>query len=161
LPSDLVVTAALAGVASLAMVLATMAYHESRRTRLLLEAALSAGRAREIMRIRRELSRRPRRRYIVFQVIANTDISERMLHQSLMRTVRRLLGSAFVADSGLQLVYYNPVTRKGVIRVRHVYKDAVLGTLGLTRKIGEASAIVVPILTVGTVKRAKKIADTP
>lgn len=150
---------ALSAVASLAMVLSVLAYAEARRVRVLLEAVLGSARARELSKIRRAFSRRPRRRYIVFQVVSDGDVSEKSLYQAIMRSARRLLGSAAVADSGLMLAYYNAATRRGVLRVRSDYKNAAMAVLGTVRRAGDSNVLAVPITTSGTIKKAKKLAD--
>ena len=156
----LIVVLALASISGLSIILAALSYAEARRTRLLLSAVLSAGRARELSRIRRSASRRPSRRYIVFQVIGESEVSERSLSLALNQAARRLVGASTLADSGLQLVYYNPVTMRGVIRVRREYRNLVFGVLGIVRNVGDVSVVLSPITTAGTIKKAKKIADT-
>jgi ribonuclease P/MRP protein subunit POP5 len=147
-------------VAIMSILLAGLSYKEARMMRILFHSLATAGRFREIAKIRRELSRRPRRRYIVFKILSEKDVNERMIYQNLTVAARRLLGSSFLADSGFQLVYYNPLTKKGVIRVRDPYKYLAIGVLGLIRELGGGSALVIPILTTGTIKRAKSLADT-
>ncbi|MCE4627688.1 MAG: Rpp14/Pop5 family protein [Desulfurococcales archaeon] len=150
---------ALSAVASLAMVLSVLAYAEARRVRELLEAVLGSARARELARIRRAFSRKPRRRYIVFQVISDDDVSEKSLYQAIMRSARRLLGSAAIADSGLTLAYYNAATRRGVLRVRSDYKNAAMAVLSTVRRAGNSNILAVPITASGTIKKAKRAAD--
>ncbi len=147
-------------IASISIYLAFLAYFETRRVRQLLEAVISVGRLREISRIRRELSRKPSRRYIVFAVIAEHDISERALNQALLRAARRLLGSSFIAESGFQLVYFNPITRKGVVRVRSNYKNQALAVLGAVRETNGTRVILLPRHTTGTIRKAKELADS-
>ncbi|MCE4624461.1 MAG: hypothetical protein F7C35_01170 [Desulfurococcales archaeon] len=155
----LIVILLLAVVAGISLVLAGVALFEARRARMLLEAAISTARIRELSRIRRILSRKPRRRYIVFTIISEADLNEKRLQQEIIRLSRRIIGSAGLANSGIQLVYFNPITRRGVLRVRAQYKNVALGVLGLLREVDGEHVIVVPLITSGTIKRAKKIAD--
>ena len=146
-------------VAAISLVLAGLAYFETKRIGRLLESVITVARARELSRLRKTLSRKPKKRYIVFTIVSEADISEKRLQQELIRLTRRIIGTAGLANSGLQLVYYNPVTRRGVLRVRAQYKNLALGVLGLLREVDGEHIIVIPLTTSGTIKRAKKIAD--
>ena len=155
----LVVILFLTVIAGVSLVLAGVAFFEARRARTLLEAAISSARLRDLSRVRKALSRKPRRRYIVFTVISEGDLNEKRLQQEILRLSRKIIGSAGLANSGIQLIYFNPITRRGVLRVRAQYKNVALGILGLLREIDGEHVIVVPLITSGTIKRAKKIAD--
>jgi len=159
--SDLVIVAvALSSISGFSLVIAALSYAESRKTRKLLTAVLASGRAREIAGIRRRASRRPKRRYIVFRVVSGSEVNERGLNLALLQAARRLVGASVVADSGLQLVYYNPITMKGVLRVRGEYRNLAFGVLGIVRSVGDTRVVLLPLTTAGTIKRARRLADS-
>ena len=155
----LIMLLAVAAVAVSSIVLSVLAYWEARRARMLLEATLGAARLRELARIRRELASRPRRRYIVFSVVSEREVGQRILSQELTRAARSLLGSSFIADSGFSLVYFNPATQRGVIRVRSRYKHAAIAVLSVVRSIGGRPAVLLPVRTSGTLRKAREVAD--
>ena len=148
-------------LASVAVLFSMLAYIEARRASVLLESVLSVGRLRELARIRRELAARPSKRYIVFSVISEEleGIGSKALSQELNRAARLLLGYSFIANSGFSLVYYNPFTRKGVIRVRSRYKYAAMAVLSVVRRVGGSRVMLVPERTTGTIRKARKYAD--
>ena len=148
-------------ISSIAILFSLLAYVEARRVSLLLESAISVGRLRELARLRRALAARPSRRYIVFSIIAEEgeDIGSKVLSRELSRAARLLLGYSFAANSGFSLVYYNPFTRKGIIRVRSNYKHAALAVLSIVRRIGNSRVLLIPERTTGTIRKARKYAD--
>ncbi len=130
-----------------------------RRIKYDLETIIVAARARDLERVVRRLKERPRKRYIVFEILAEKPISEQDLRAKLYSSARRVLGDAEFAKSGFQIVYYNKTTMRGILRIREPFKLKALGVLGLVREINEIQVLISPIATTGTIKRAKKIAD--
>jgi len=106
-----------------------------------------------------ELAERPRKRYVVFEIVAEQDLSEADIRRSLYELAKDVLGKSGFIKSGFQLVYFNTNTNRGIIRVRESYKLKALGVLGLLREISGVQVLVTPLGTSGTIKRAKKIAD--
>ncbi|MEB3765698.1 MAG: hypothetical protein GSR77_06000 [Desulfurococcales archaeon] len=115
--------------------------------------------ARRLERKLSELAERPRKRYVVFEIVAGQDLSEADIRRSLYELARDVLGESGFIKSGFQLVYFNNTTNRGIIRVREPYKLKALGVLGLLREISGVQVLATPLSTSGTIKRAKKIAD--
>ncbi len=105
------------------------------------------------------LSQRPRRRYIVFEVVASSEISEEELAKALANTVRRVLGEAGYVESGIRLILYNKSTGRGILRVNSTYKYRILGILGLVRRVGDSKALIIPLGVTGSVKRARRLLE--
>ena len=150
---------ALALAASLAsIVVALYAVYKARKTAGLVEAALVAASMRE--RIARSLARaerRPRNRYIVFEVGTPLHISREELAREIREAAVNVLGLSGLIDSGLQLIEYDEDARTGILRVRNTYKYHALAILGLVRRVGDAEVMLVPLGTSGTLRRARKL----
>ncbi len=133
-----------------------------RQTRSLersIEALTFGLNARKLERRLSELAERPRKRYVVFEIVSEQDLNEADIRRSLYELARDVLGESGFIKSGFQLVYFNNNTNRGIIRVREPYKLKALGVLGLLREISGVPVLVTPLGTSGTIKRAKKIAD--
>jgi ribonuclease P/MRP protein subunit POP5 len=120
-------------------------------------ASLEAERALELLR------RRRRRRYIAFYLIyeGDTPPSPEEVERAILRAVERLAGQLAVANSRLQLVYYDPVRAVGIVRATNDTKYIVLAGMGLVRMIGGKRVMVIPVRTSGTIKRARKALGIP
>ncbi|MCE4600696.1 MAG: hypothetical protein F7C38_03945 [Desulfurococcales archaeon] len=103
-----------------------------------------------------ETSQKPRRRYIVFTIETTENIDERSLARAIIKTAEEILGEVGLVDSGIHLVYYDPVKRLGVIRVKHLYKYHALAILGLVRDVNGVKIRILPLGTSGTLKKALK-----
>ncbi len=115
-----------------------------------------AGRYRDVARARQKMASRPRRRYIVFEVVPG-GVSEEELREAIISTARRVAGEAGLALSGLALILYNEETSRGVIRVRHTHKNLALAVLGLTRRVSGKRVLLVPLASTGSLKRARRL----
>ncbi|MEB2836714.1 MAG: hypothetical protein GSR80_000664 [Desulfurococcales archaeon] len=134
-----------------------LAAREARGLRAIVAAALTgAARERDLVRARRILSSRPRRRYIVFEVIPG-GFGEDEVRRAIEESASRVAGALGVTLSGLGLVEYDASTSRGIVRVRREYKGLALAVLGLTRKMGGSRVLVVPIATTGSLKRARRL----
>jgi ribonuclease P/MRP protein subunit POP5 len=116
----------------------------------------STTRERNIVRVRSRLARRPRRRYIVFEALPG-GFREDDVRDAIESTAARLAGELGLALSGLALIEYRADTSRGVLRVRHEYKNLALAVLGLARSVGGQRALLVPIATTGSLKRARRL----
>lgn len=124
----------------------------------LLELALRLeARYREASRAVKRLSRRPRARYVVFEVIPANAVDAGSLEEAVMGVARGLWGLTGLAEAGLRVVDYSPATGRGILRVRREYKHVALATLGLLRRVGEARILVIPLAVTGSVKRARRL----
>ncbi len=134
-----------------------LATREARDLRAIIAAALTgAARERDLVRARRSLSSRPRRRYIVFEVVPG-GFSEEEVRRAIEESASRVAGALGVSLSGLGLVEYDASTSRGILRVRREYKGLALAVLGLTRRAGGSRILVVPLATTGSLKRARRL----
>ena len=119
-----------------------------------LAAALTSLEAEEALdRVRR----RRRRRYIVFHVVTDGEPPEPGdVEKAVLKSLERLAGQLTVALGNVQLVYYQPDTGAGIIACTHDTKYLVLAAMGLVRRIGGRRAVLVPVRTTGTIKRARR-----
>ncbi len=105
------------------------------------------------------LSQRPRRRYIVFEVMSEGDLDEPDLARAIATTARRVLGEAGYVESGIRLILYNKSSNRGILRVNHTYKYRVLGVLGLVRRVRGRKVMIIPLGVTGSVKRARRLLE--
>ncbi len=124
----------------------------------LLELALKLeARYREASRAARRLSRKPRRRYIVFEVIPASVADAESLEETFRNVLKDLKGLTGLAEAGIKVIEYNPETGRGILRVRKGYKYLALAVLGLVRRINGERVLVLPLATTGSIKRARKL----
>ena len=98
-----------------------------------------------------------RKRYIVFAVISQTRYSKKDLSEAIRTTFKHLFGEAILVKADPYIVYYDPGVMRGVIRVSHIYKNHVLAVLSLIPRITGLDALIIPLKTTGTIKKARKI----
>ena len=124
----------------------------TRVVKALLSSATSLSKLRGASRA----SSRPRRRYIVFEVIPG-GFSREDVERAIEEAAKRVLGVVGVGNMGLKLVYYSEERSRGALRVRNEWKYAALAVLGFVRRIGDARVTLVPLSVTGSIKKAKKI----
>jgi len=155
MPSSGVFEAIIGTIALAAAITSIYALIEARRTRKYLFYLLKAASLQE--RLAKSLARvkeKPRKRYIVFRVETSRSIDERDVAKTISEKFRVVLGEAGFTASGAHLVYYDPVLRAGVLRVRSDYKYPALAVLGMIRRISGERARIIPLGTSGTLKSA-------
>ncbi len=137
----------------------TAAYNlQERRWRRRFQALLSTLRTyRDVNRAARKLGRRPRRRYIVVEILSEEPLPMDEVERAIKSVVREYLGVAGLASSGVSLVYYDENRGRGVVRVNQEYRYQVLGLLGLLRHVGNSRVLIVPLAVTGSLKRAKRL----
>jgi len=146
-------------IAASAAALAASAYSlaASRRSRKLVAALLrAAGLESRIARSLARVRERPRKRYIVFEVLSGERIGEDEVRGALRRAARELLGAPGEALSLMRLVEYDESARRGIVRVRSDYKMHALAVLASIRRIGGRRVMFVPVSTHGTIKAARR-----
>ncbi|MEB3816500.1 MAG: hypothetical protein LRS46_00955 [Desulfurococcales archaeon] len=130
-----------------------------RGIRAIVDALLNGvARERELVRLRRKLSSKPRRRYVVFEALPG-GFREEEVREALKLSFERLSGALGIALSNVNLVYFDERTSRGILRVRSEYKSLALAALALTRNVGGRRALLVPLATTGTLKRARRLLE--
>ncbi len=101
-----------------------------------------------------------RKRYIVIAVVAPFNPSRKEVEEAIRRKLEELYGIIGLAKADPQLVYYEPKLKKGVIRTNQYTKDLVIAALSIIDGIAGKQALIIPVKTTGTIKKAKKILRT-
>lgn len=99
---------------------------------------------------------RSRRRYVVFEVATSAEVDENDVRAAIEAAFTRLFGEVGMAESGLKMIMYDKVRRRGVIRVRSEGLQRLLAALGTVRRVGQVDAAIVPLRTAGTIRKARK-----
>ncbi len=115
----------------------------------------AAARERLLVRLRRRIKRKPSKRYIVFEVVGG-PVEPKDLEDAIREAFARLFGEPALGVSMLRLVEYHDDRMVGILRVRREYKYHALAALGLVRSISGRRVLLVPVLTSGTLKRARR-----
>lgn len=123
----------------------------------ILEALLgTADLSKAIEKARRTAAMKPKRRYIVFEIIpGNLDYAE--VEAALNEALRKLVGIVGESSSRMKLLYFDKRRSRGIIGVRREYKYLALAVLGLTRSIAGRRVVVIPLAVTGSIKRAKQL----
>jgi len=114
-----------------------------------------ASRERLLVKLRRSIKRKPSKRYIVFEVVGG-PVEPGELEAAIREAFKRLFGEPALAVSMLRLVEYHDDRMIGIVRVRREYKYHALAALGLVRSVSGRRVLLVPVLTSGTLKRARR-----
>ncbi|WP_292320560.1 Rpp14/Pop5 family protein [Caldisphaera sp.] len=101
--------------------------------------------------------KKSRKRYLVFEIATSKQIDPGLLENAIREKYKELFGATNLADSYLKLIYFNNVTNRGIIRIKHIYVDYLLSSLSLLRKIDNNDILIIPIKTSGTINKAKKL----
>lgn len=151
----LLAVAGLAGAVAGAIA-AVAACRRCRRAAIAVESvAAMAARERLLVRLRRAIRRRPSKRYIVFEVVGG-PVEPGELEAALRDAFKRLFGEPALSLSMLRLVEYHDDRMIGIVRVRREYKYHALAALALVRSVSGRKVLLVPVLTSGTLKRARR-----
>ncbi len=123
-------------------------------SRALAELATSARSIRALERA----ARKPRRRYIAFYLVTEDakPPSPESLERAVRKSVERLAGLLGLAEANVALAYYDPERMAGIVRTTNTAKYVVLAALGMVRRIDGKRAMIIPVRTTGTIKRAKR-----
>ncbi len=114
-----------------------------------------AARERFLVKLRRSIKKRPSKRYIVFEVVGG-PVEPRDLEREIREAFKRLFGEPALGISMLRLAEYYDDKSVGILRVRREYKYHALAALGIVRTVSGKRVVLVPILTSGTIKRARR-----
>lgn len=105
----------------------------------------------------KELLRKPRKRYLIFRVIAEKEVDEESLRKALLTRFREVIGDLGLSQVNVKLILYEPKSGYGVLRYDHLHRDLVLLCLALIRNINGIRVSLIPYRTTGTIKRAQEI----
>ena len=105
----------------------------------------------------KELLRKPRRRYLIFRVVAEKEVDRESLRKALLTRFRDIIGDLGLSQVNIKLILYEPKSGYGVLRYNHLHRDLVLLCLALIRNINGTRVSLIPYRTTGTIKRAQEI----
>ncbi len=101
------------------------------------------------------ISKKRRKRYLVFRVISEKRIVFDEIEKTIKRTMSNLYGAPSIKESMLSLVYYNEATGYGILRMDSEWKNRVIASFGFARSYMDKKLLIIPIRSTGTIKRAK------
>jgi len=99
---------------------------------------------------------RNKKRYVVFELIAEREISEFALKNSLSRLFFDLFGQYGFSHSNYSFVLFNSKTRRAIIKCRRSWKEKTKTALLFLEKIDSIACIPRIITVSGSAKKAKK-----
>ncbi len=115
------------------------------------KAYVKASEAKE----RRKLSKR----YMILKVLGKSS-SMKEIQEVVEEGISKLFGNSAISLIQPRILYYNANTGKAILRFRASYKWRLIASLGLSEGLSN-TLILVPARTTGTLKKARKYADTP
>lgn len=104
--------------------------------------------------------KKPRRRYLVFQVYSKSPLSKREVESLVLEGLNRFSGALGVAFAGLRVVDYSEGSGRGILRFYHTERDLVLAALTFVTKHKGEPVSIYPIRTTGTLRKAREILNT-
>lgn len=139
---------------TLAIMLAIYTYRMGRKLELLLNAVNSKAVVKALTALRAR--RKPRRRYMVFELISDREVSAGLLEYEVRNTFKKLFGEVHLARAALTIQYFNNQLNIGIIKYSHMYRYKVLAVLGVMRKVGDVRVVTIPLRTTSSLKKALK-----
>lgn len=102
-------------------------------------------------------SMRPKKRYIVFEIISESPVAYKDFNVSAWGAFLTFLGADTSADAKIWLItnLYDSKGQKGVIRCSSAHVEKVRSAMSLITVVGESRSIVRVIGVTGTIKSAK------
>ncbi|MEM0114642.1 MAG: Rpp14/Pop5 family protein [Fervidicoccaceae archaeon] len=106
-----------------------------------------------------KLEKRIRKRYVVFSVISQENIGREEIQERIRKAVSKLYGEPFLSFSHISLIFYDEQRKIGILRSRREVVDQLIASFYLAGKDRSSKMLIFPLKTVGSIKKAKKIAD--
>jgi ribonuclease P/MRP protein subunit POP5 len=103
-------------------------------------------------------SLREKKRYLAFEIITENEISDpKQIIESVNRAVIELIGSIEAGKAGILVLNekYNPVKKRGLLKVNNKYLDKARAALALIRRVNENEVIVRSIGASGMIRIAE------
>ncbi len=103
---------------------------------------------------------RPRKRYMVFEVVTVSgdlsSIRRASVEEAVRKSCQLLFGALGYGAVRPTLIYYDESRGAGILAFRHLWRNHVFLLLSLIRDINGVKVVVVPVLTTGTRRKAMK-----
>ncbi len=119
--------------------------------------ASAVGSVETLASLSKKARNRARKRYIVFRLLSPETVGHSDIENAIKAAIRKLYGDYGLSLSRMYLAIYEPSTGYGVLRVSHLWKDRVIIALSFVRNVEGRPALIIPIRTSGSIKRAREV----
>jgi|ECHhosMinimDraft_1075155.scaffolds.fasta_scaffold00074_14 ribonuclease P/MRP protein subunit POP5 len=107
----------------------------------------------KIERITKEKKRK--RRYVVFQVISEGELTGYDIISEIKSIISKFWGETRLSTLNPSIIFYS--NRNGILSVEKEGVDYIIASMGLIREIKGVKTLIIPKITVGTIRKAKKL----
>jgi ribonuclease P/MRP protein subunit POP5 len=103
-------------------------------------------------------SLKEKKRYLVFEVMSNTNLSYEKVEAEIWKSCLGFLGEWGMAKAGMQVLSdcWKQASQRGIIRVTHTHTQHIRSALLLVKSIGGESAVIRTLGMSGIIDKAKK-----
>ncbi len=101
------------------------------------------------------LSLRDKKRYLVFELISENNLSEKNVSFALKKKLTELFGSFGLSKMNYQFIGLNEKTNKGILKCRHTATEDLIAGILLLKEVNGIKVIPKTLKLSGTVKKAK------
>ena len=103
------------------------------------------------------MTRQKRARYIVFQIITNSQsVEESLIKSSIWKTYQNIYGLYNSSNAGLYFEEYNEFKKTGIILCSHTSLNHLLTVLAIITEINGVEVLIHVLQVTGTIDKAKK-----
>lgn len=99
-------------------------------------------------------SLKERKRYIAFEILSSSSISEQDMQDTIRRAMHNYVGELGMARAGLQFVQWSK--NKGIARVNHTSADVLKASFPFVDSIKDKKVVVRSLGTSGILIKAQK-----
>ncbi|MCE4617283.1 MAG: hypothetical protein F7C32_01690 [Desulfurococcales archaeon] len=105
----------------------------------------------------RDVREKPRKRYIVLQLVPiPRENTKEFVRKTVETGLRRILGDTGLVKMGFAFIEYEPMSGRLILQVYHKYLEHFLGSLGILNSRSEYSFV--PLSVSGTLQKARRVA---
>jgi len=108
----------------------------------------------------RNVVRKPRKRYLIFQVLAENTLSKNDVEKVFNKVFNEFFGILGGGEANPKLVLYDDKSMRGVLRFVHTQRSKVLFALAMVSEVTDGKIGFIPLKITGTLRKAKEIVKT-